>query len=86
MPNLTMLNKTLKLKINNISNRLTFTCRNCIYPSVMFFLYCTEIAMFRFRGRSGISDYKKLFYAILLLKRLFSCIFWSIAYILLYSL
>ncbi len=65
-----MLNNTLKLKINNISNRLTFTCRNCIYLSVMFFLYCTEIAMFRFRGRSGISDYKKLFYAILLLKRL----------------
>ncbi len=34
----------------------------------MFFLYCTEIAMFRFRGRSGISDYKNIFNAIILTK------------------
>ncbi len=34
----------------------------------MFFLYCTEIAMFRFRGRSGISDYKNIFNATILTK------------------
>ncbi len=60
---------------------------NCIYLSVMFFLYCTEIAMFRFRCRSGISDNNKNCNAILLLKWLFSCIFRSIAfYILLHLL
>ncbi len=37
----------------------------------MFFLYCTEIAMFR----SGISDYKNIFKAILLLKWLFTAYF-----------
>ncbi len=58
-----------------------------IILSVMFFLYCTEIAMFRFRCRSGISDYKNIYNAMLLLKLLFSCIFRSIAlYIFSYSL
>ncbi len=31
----------------------------------MFFLYSTEIAMFRFRCRSGSSDYKNIFNAII---------------------
>ncbi len=36
----------------------------------MFFLCCTEIklAMFRFRCRSGISDYKNIFNAIIVTK------------------
>ncbi len=34
----------------------------------MFFLYCTEIAMFRFRCWSGISDYKNIFNAIIVTK------------------
>ncbi len=50
----------------------------------MFF--CTEIATFRFRCKSGISDYKNIFNAILLLKRLFSCIFRSIAYYIRYKM
>ncbi len=52
------------------------------------FLYCTEIAMFRFRGRSGISDYKNIFNAIILTKIVISsCMLRSVAFnILLYSL
>ncbi len=46
----------------------------------MFFLYCTEIVMFRFRVRSGISAYKNICNAILLLKWLFCFIFRSIAF------
>ncbi len=49
----------------------------------MFFLYCTEIAMFTFRCRSGISD---IFNAILLLKLLFSCICRTIAFYIRYKM
>ncbi len=52
----------------------------------MFFLYCTEIAMFRFRCRSGINDYKNILNAILLLKLTFSCIFQSIAFYIRYTM
>ncbi len=52
----------------------------------MFFLYCTEIAMFRFRCRSGISDYKNIFNAILLLKWLISCMLRSVAFYICYKM
>ncbi len=52
----------------------------------MFFLYCTEIAMFRFRGRSGISDYKIIFNAIILTKIFFSCMLRSVAFYIRYKM
>ncbi len=42
----------------------------------MFFFYCTEIAMFRFRCRSGINDYKNIFNAIIVTKIIFLFIFY----------
>ncbi len=42
--------------------------------------------MFRFRGRSGISDYKNIFNAILLLKWLFSCMFQSVVFYIRYKM
>ncbi len=47
----------------------------------MFFLYCTEIAMFRFRGRSGISDYKTFLMLLFLLKLLFPACFGQLRFI-----
>ncbi len=47
----------------------------------MFFLYCTEIAMIRFRGRSGISDYKNIFNAIILTKIYFPACFGQLRFI-----
>ncbi len=52
----------------------------------MFFLYCTEIAMFRFRGRSWISDYKNIFNAIILTKIVISCMLRSVAFYIRYKM
>ncbi len=56
--------------INNLNSALHLTQTYYIPPE--------RIAAAR--GRSGISDYKNIFNAILLLKWLFSCIFRSIAF------